>query len=480
MRDITLAGSITEIKDDIEIRKSKILKRCTFKFIKVFNLKYCSFKLYFYDEKKRSFLFKRGYRRIPFEFLCLNFDRSIKYKKKIIPPFLKLNKTILSLMQKEKSFIEVLGFPYTNHPGYFPLTSFQFDRNTLIVGQTGSGKSKLIEIIVNELSKNNLEGLYSIVVIDPHASLHWEGLGKKSISIDFLNDSCDLFLNCFEPKSATELTLLLFQSLVEVNSNMERFLKYSLFTLLSSNLMSANSLKKFLTELEFRKEVLAKNTFSENISQFFETDFLEMQTKYYESVILPILALIDELNFLPSFNGKQSQSSLQDLVNSRYLVYFPLNRIYLGDKALKLISGLIIQQIFLLVQSNLINRKVLLIIDEVSLIENRAFISILSEARKFGLSLFLAQQYLTQISSELLNSILSNVYNYFIFKVSSDDAKVLSKNISMEVFAEDQKSSDEENLKIKFLTSLNPRECLVRVFCKEQFLTAFKGRTIDI
>lgn len=73
-----------------------------------------------------------------------------------------------------------------------------------------------------------------------------------------------------------------------------------------------------------------------------------------------------------------------------------------------------------------INKKIILIIDEVSTVENEALISILSEARKFNLGLYLAQQYLTQVSQNLLRAILSNVYNFFVFKVSDEKAKIIS------------------------------------------------------
>jgi len=130
-----------------------------------------------------------------------------------------------------------------------------------------------------------------------------------------------------------------------------------------------------------------------------------MQTRFYEIAIMPILVLIDELQFIPAFS-QRPQSNLVDDLRSNFLTCFSLNRIYLGDKATKLIAGLIIQQLFLIAQRNLISKKIILIIDEVSIVENESLIYILSEARKFNLSLVLSQQYLTQISQELLKGIL--------------------------------------------------------------------------
>jgi len=121
----------------------------------------------------------------------------------------------------------------------------------------------------------------------------------------------------------------------------------------------------------------------------------------------------------------------------------------------------------------------------VSIVENEALISILSEARKFNLSLFLSQQYLTQITPQLLKGVLSNVYNYFVFKVAEEDAKILGDNLQMEfpdeiLKASKEKGGDEKSLKIKLMTSLNPRECLARVFSGGKFQSCFKAKTLDI
>jgi len=249
--------------------------------------------------------------------------------------------------------------------------------------------------------------------------------------------------------------------------------------------MSLLTLKKFLTELEFRQKIL-KDVSEEYdyLSHFFDTELVEMQTKFYEIAIMPILVLIDELTFVPAF-FKESANQLETILKEKFLTCFSLNRIFLGEKATRLIAGLLIQQVFLLAQKRSINKKIILIIDEVSLVENESLISILSEARKFNLSLFLSQQYLTQISPALLQAVLSNVYNYFVFKVSDEDAKILAKNLEIKfadevLIAEKEKGLGEEEIKRKFLVTQNPRTCLVRVFSFGKFFPCFKAKTLVV
>lgn len=61
-------------------------------------------------------------------------------------------------------------------------------------------------------------------------------------------------------------------------------------------------------------------------------------------------------------------------------------------------------------------------IDEFQNFGTDKFISILSEARKYRLSLTIAHQYLNQINPKIKNAILGNVGNIVLFSLASDDA----------------------------------------------------------
>src|SRR3989344_9575461 len=106
---------------------------------------------------------------------------------------------------------------------------------------------------------------------------------------------------------------------------------------------------------------------------------------------MTILVLIDELSFIPAFANNTISHNLGEALQSNFLTTFSLNMISLGEKATRLIAGLIIQQLFLIAQNKSVNKKIILIVDEVSIIENESLISILSEAGMFDLSLFLSQ-----------------------------------------------------------------------------------------
>jgi hypothetical protein len=174
----------------------------------------------------------------------------------------------------------------------------------------------------------------------------------------------------------------------------------------------------------------------------------------------------------------ESEISLARTIQENFLTVFSLNKVSMGDKVVKTVAGLLIQQIFLLAQAKVFGQKVILIIDEVSVVQNPALAQILAEARKFNLTVIF------QVEKDLRDAIFSNVLNYYTFKVSEEDARALEGNLNIElpgelVEAEHAKGVKASDIKIKMMTELHPRECLVRLMSNGQVTPAVKARTVD-
>ncbi len=478
--------TVLEIKEQQAIKHGRMLKTVVWHCMKYIGVKASTMTFNFEDHTGNIYVAKRVFPDIP-TYLLQNIDwaTAVKYKKKDLPIYLKLEKTLPLFSKTEQSaLLEIEGFPYFNDKRYFGLGNFEFGKHSLIVGQTGVGKSKFISLFINQIANLGQMDQYSIIVIDPHASLYTDLMNiPNNVNIDFVEKAAELFGGKAEPKIAAELTIMLFKTLLkeQFNGKMEQVLKYALFALLSTEKMSLPNLKTFLTDMMYRNDIV-KELGSDNITKFFDTEYVEINTKFYESAIMPVLTLLDELNFLPTFSGEKSLS-LENQIKHNFLTVFSLSRIFLGDKATKLIAGLLIQQIFLIAQSGTIKKKIILIVDEVPIVENDALITILSEARKFNLSLFLSMQYLSQVSPDLLKGVLANSYNYFIFKTNIEDATLLMKNLLIEIPDEVIKGwaeiDTQDELKLKLITTLDVRQCVTRAYYNNQFYPVFKGRTMD-
>ncbi len=428
----------------------------------------------------------------PAHLLAVDFSGSnSSYLKKKIGKYLDIEKSLhLFTSDDNHGLFKVEGFPYLKGDYYLNLYNYDFAKHSFIVGASGSGKSKLISLIVDRLAASSFKDQYSVVVIDPHNSLKEEFLHiNDSVVVGFGNDSVELFND--SPKdiqAEAELTSTLFKSLIGdlYNPRLERVLKYSLYVLFTSKSMSLDQLKRFLTENDLRNQIVehVKDYVPDNVVRFFGADYNEIRTQHYNDAVLPIVSLVDEMAMQPGMTTN-GQASIAGMVNDNFLTVFSLNKVSMGDKVVKTVSGLIIQQLFLLAQARAFNnKKIILIIDEVSVVQNPALAQILAEARKFGLSLFLTQQYFGQIDKDIRDAIFANTYNYYVFKVSEEDARALEGNLSIElpksiVESESAGGLKEADIRVKILTELSPRECLVRLAQNGKIHPCIKARTVD-
>ena len=476
-----IGSSVIDLINYSEIRNKGTLKYLEINFIKLYenNIK-SNINYYVYKNnliKKYNVIFA-----IPTSILSIDFEGNKRYFYRNSPKYLEINK-ILHLLNTDpnNALLSVDTFPYLQGKFYINQNNFSFDKHTIIMGSSGSGKSKFISLLINNIFKNkNLKQKYKVVVIDPHAALENDigGIGKV---IDFKSnlDSIDLFINKNDDiVSSTELLIDLFKSLIadQYNSKLERVLRHSIHLLLTDESFNFRNLRKLILDLEYRNDLIKKLKYNLPISviDFFLSDFNDLKTKSYGEAISPIIGFIDEMEMIPVFNSEENTDNLKNTIHNNFLTLFSLDRTKLGDKVTKTISGLIMQQLLTLIQKHEIEEHIIFIIDEVAIIENPILSRYLSEARKYNLSLVLAGQYFNQISDGLKNSIFANVINYFIFRVSKLDANILVDNFNMKIPLDDSKDK-----KIKLLTELNNRECIVRIDSNGVLLPAFKGHTLD-
>lgn len=418
----------------------------------------------------------------PTNILSVDFDNNKRYFFKSAPKYLEINK-ILHLLSTDinSSIFKIDTFPYLQGDFYLNQNNFSFDKHSVVLGASGTGKSKFLSLLINNIYKNSdLKQRYKIVIIDPHAALE-DDIGGISRVIDFKTtlDSIDLFINNPDDViSSTELLLELFKSLIadQYNSKLERVLRHSIYVLLLDNSFNFSNLRKILLELEYRNFLIKKlkNKLPISVIEFFLTDFNDLKTKAYGEAVSPIIAFIDEMEMIPVFNNQTNEDNLGKTIYDNFLTLFSLDRTKLGDKVTKTISGLVMQQLLSLIQNHSFNEHIIFIVDEVAVIENPILCRFLAEARKYNLSLILAGQYFSQITDKLKNAIFANVINYYIFRVSKMDANILVDNFNMKIPLDDTRDK-----KIKMLTELNNRECILRIDSNDKLLPAFKASTIS-
>ena len=474
-------NSLIDIINYYAIKRNAEVKMLSISFMKVGDNKIKS-KCYFYVESNNTIIKYRLVLFLPQNILSVDFEGNKRYLYKSVPKYLDISK-ILHLLNNDSqsSILKIDTFPYIQGNFYLNQNRIDFNKHSIIMGSSGCGKSKFLSLLIHNISKNkNLKDKYKVVVIDPHAALE-NDIGGLGETIDFsdINNSINLFMNSNKDVViSTELLLSLFNSLIgsNYNSKLERVLRHSIHILLTGNNFNFKSLRQLLLDIEYRNELIQKlkHELPVSVIDFFLMDFNDLKTKSYGEAISPIIAFVDEMEMIPVFNEEHIEKNLEMTINNNFLSIFSLDRTRLGDKVTKTIAGLVMQQLLTLVQSKKRDEHIIFVVDEVAVVENPILARFLSEARKYNLSLILAGQYFNQISETIKNAIFSNVINYYIFRVSKMDAINLVDNFNMKIPVDDSKEQ-----KIKALSELNNRECIVRISSNDVLLPAFKASTLD-
>ncbi len=479
-------NSVLDVYDYNETRKNRQMQFAKFT---MFPLKqnYFRFHTRLYFKKENSKKLKRRFAlfSIPQTLLSINFAEHNRFLyKKDAKKYLNIEKS-LHLLKNEKQdpVLKVDTFPYLAGNYYLNLNEYDFDVHSLVVGASGTGKSKFMSNFISNLaSREEYRNKYKVVVIDPHAALEKDIGGLEATDvIDFktLENSMDLFVNTGkDPIVSTELMLSLLKGLMadQYNSKAERVLRHSIYALLVKGDLSFNNLRRMVLDMDYRNNLLGEleEKLTDSTVAFFRTDFNELKSKSYQEAISPIISLIDEMQMLPAFHTDLKQRQMKQVIEENFLTIFSLDQTVLGEKVTKTIAGLVMQQMLELVQSYAFDQHIIFLIDEVAVVENSILHRFLAEARKYSLSLMLAQQYFNQISEELQKAIFANVLNYYVFRISREDAVILEGNIQMEMAVHNSFHARRE-----MLTKLANRECVVRVSSYGKVLTAIKARTVD-
>jgi len=404
------------------------------------------------------------------KFLELDLKKNPRLVVESAPKFLKANKIRRILAPQAKSAI------LKTEGRELALEKYAFNSHQLIIGGSGTGKSKFIAKLVEQLQK--IDG-QKVVLIDPHDNLKYDVGALSETEVFRFTNRKNSFRLDFEGGqdiiATTDLTLELLKTLLaeQYNPKLERVLRFSIYLLLEDGTFSFQNLRNLLTEPEYRTEMVGRLTeyLPEAVSRFFLTDFNELKTRSHAEAIAPILALVDELAILSAFKDSEGTERLKNVLAGNFQTVVSLNGNKLGDKAVKMIAGLVLQQVFLLAQAE--RRPLTLIVDEIAVVENPMVARLLSEGRKFGVTVVLCGQYFSQIDYGLKQAIFANVSNYFVFRVAREDAEILVKYLNVK--------SDEmgESDVVDKLSALKNRELFARVNIDGEPSEGFLATTLD-
>jgi hypothetical protein len=197
-------------------------------------------------------------------------------------------------------------------------------------------------------------------------------------------------------------------------------------------------IQPLLTKLEFREKVLAYVT-EEHILSFWQDEFAGYTKGFRAEAISPILNKIGQfaasLPLRITIGQKVRGFRMQELMDKRKILLCNLSKGELGEDASSLLGCMILTslQLAALYRARLEPHERVpfyCYVDEMQSYVTLTLADMLSEARKYGLSLFLAHQYIEQLDEDIRRAIFGNVGTMMVFRVGATDAVYLEKEFS--------------------------------------------------
>ena len=188
-------------------------------------------------------------------------------------------------------------------------------------------------------------------------------------------------------------------------------------------------------------------------SQRFETEALAaIQNKVGQFVSNPLVRNI--------FGQSHSSLNMRDIMDSGKIFICNLSKGKIGEDNSALLGAMIITRLQLAAMSRVDlseekRRDFFLYVDEFQNFATESFANILSEARKYRLSLVLAHQYIGQLrtgdSTMVRDAVFGNVGTIIAFRVGAEDAEFLEKEFMPEFLQNDLVNLSKANIYVKLM-----------------------------
>lgn len=359
-------------------------------------------------------------------------------------------------------------------------------RHFYIVGQTGTGKSVLLQ----EMIRQDIENGEGVALIDPHGDLAERVLGlipssreEDVVYFDPGDSERPIGLNMleFDPKFP-ESKIFVVNELLEIFEKIynlkalgfggpvfEQYMRNALL-LVMEDPSSGNTLvevPRVLADQKFRKYKLSK---CKNIivKNFWE---LEAEKAGGEAALANLVPYItSKLNIFiandlvrPIVSQSNSTINFREIMDKGKILIVNLAKGKLGEINSYLLGMIIVGKILIAAMSRIDlpeeeRRDFFLYIDEFHNVTTKTIASMLAEARKFRLSLILAHQFIGQLDEETRKSIFGNVGSILAFRVGPEDAKYLITEFEPVFSENDLVNFDNYNGAIKLLIKGQPSQ----------------------
>ncbi|MBU1018087.1 type IV secretory system conjugative DNA transfer family protein [Patescibacteria group bacterium] len=330
-------------------------------------------------------------------------------------------------------------------------------RHQYIIGKSGSGKS----VLLNYQARQDIWNGDGICLIDPHGDLVEDTLkivqkerAKDIVLFDPADTERPMGLNLLEAHTpeerdrasldAMEIFIKLFGDEI-FGPRIQHYFRNACLTLMEDEEEGATliDVPRIFTDEEFLKYKTSKLT-NAVVRSFWEHEYASTGERekqemipYFSSKFGPFITNTTIRNII---GQPKSAFDIREIMDNQKILLVNLSKGKIGDVNAQLLGLIFVNKVNMAAMSRQNipkeqRKDFYMYVDEFQNFATDTFASILSEARKYRLSLIMAHQYIAQLTktptghddTRVRDAVFGNVGTMLSFKVGADDAEYLAK-----------------------------------------------------
>jgi type IV secretory pathway TraG/TraD family ATPase VirD4 len=346
-----------------------------------------------------------------------------------------------------------------------------------VVGKTGTGKSTLLETLaLQDVMHGN-----GLCVVDPHGDLAERIVARippwrrnDLIYLDAADMEQPYGYNPLRRVRKDKIPLAVsglmeaFKKLFDDawGSRMEHILRNSLFALIEYGDASLPDVLTMLTDTSFQHEVVKKIT-NIQVREFWEHEFKNYNPRFRQEMISPIQnkvgAFLADPRLYRIFTDAPVDLHFRQIMDEGKILIVNLAKGRLGDDSANLLGAILVTTLNLAALSRseipeCDRRPFSVYLDEFQNFTTLSVANTVSELRKFGLGLVLANQHLHQLVPEVRHAVLGNAGTLIAFRVGAEDARMLAREFEPVFGVEDLVNLPNHHIYLKLMIDGAPSQ----------------------
>lgn len=352
-------------------------------------------------------------------------------------------------------------------------------RHIFMLGKTGVGKTTLFELMIEQdmhegkglcfidpngdavediLKKVPTERAKDVILFDPSDTLHPMGLNllqwRSKEEKDFLiQEVIEIFYKLFDP-NRTGI----------VGPQWEHWARNAALTVM--NLPEGGSLidiPRLFTDSAFQKYAVSQVT-DPVVKAFWQEQLAKTadfhKSEMYNYFISKFGRFMTNDLMRNIIGQKKSSLDFRAAMDEGKILLVNLAKGKIGEINAKLLGLILVSKIQVAAFSRAdvdedARKPFYLYVDEFQNFTTDSFATILSEARKFGLSLNITNQYIAQLTEQIRDAVIGNAGTLISYRIGAEDSEFLAKEMPG-VTAEDLTNLDRFKAYVKLLVNLAP------------------------